>query len=96
MSPPLVIQQPANSKVSIFGQVTFQCTVQAVGETAVIWKKDQSPLPVTATINNITSLNEVTSVLKITGVSIEDYTTALQKIKLGKPLQDMQDYLYKV
>jgi len=69
VSPPLIIRQPANSKVTIFGQVIFQCTVQAVGETAVIWKKDQSPLPVTATVNNIRSLNEVTSVLKITGVN---------------------------
>jgi len=69
VSRPLIIKQPVRAKATLFGQVTFECTVQAVGRTTIIWKKNRSPLPVTATINNIKSLNEITSMLTITGVN---------------------------
>jgi len=67
--PPLIIKQPTSTTVELFGQVMFECTVQTVGKTSIVWEKDLSPLPVTAAINNITSLNEATSILTITGVN---------------------------
>ena len=69
VSPPLIIKQPASTTVEPFGRVMFECRVQTVGKTSIVWEKDQSSLPVTAAIDNITSLNEVTSILTITGVN---------------------------
>jgi len=66
---PSFIKQPQNSTATICSSVTFECSVQSFGYVSVEWKKYQSVLPFTATVNNITSLNEVTSVLTITDVA---------------------------
>ena len=63
------MKHPKSVKVDFYKAVTFVCTVQAFGYIQVTWKKVGSNLPVTATVNNTVSINEVTSVLTITGVS---------------------------
>jgi len=69
VSPPKVIKQPRNVKAQFYSAVTFECTVEAFGYTTVIWRKVDSILPITATVKNTLSLNQVTSVLRITGVA---------------------------
>ena len=43
--------------------------MEAFGYATVTWRKVDSILPITATVTNTLSLNQVTSVLTITGVA---------------------------
>ena len=52
--------------VSVFGSVAFECTVEGFGVIDVTWQRVGCALPITATITNITSINKVTSILRIT------------------------------
>ena len=65
MSPPDVILHPSSVTVSATGKAVFQCVVKGYGNIMVEWRKLDSRLPITATINNIKSLNTVTSTLEI-------------------------------
>ncbi|XP_065905710.1 cell adhesion molecule DSCAM-like [Dysidea avara] len=65
VSPPDVILHPSSVTVSATGKAVFQCVVKGYGNIMVEWRKLDSRLPITATINNIKSLNTVTSTLEI-------------------------------
>ena len=69
VSPPKIIKQPSRANVQYYSTVTFTCTVEAFGYTTVVWRKVGSILPISATVKNTPSLNEVSSILTITGVA---------------------------
>ena len=69
MSPPKIIQQPSGANVQYFSTVKFNCTVETFGYSTIVWRKVGSLLPITATVNNTSSVNEITSVLTITRVA---------------------------
>ena len=51
--------------IHIFESVSFNCTARGFGLLEIIWKRIRHAIPVTAEITQVKSLNEITSVIKI-------------------------------
>ena len=63
---PTISEQPNNMTIDIFESVSFNCSAHGFGLLEIIWERIRHVIPVTAKITQIKSLNEITSVLKIT------------------------------
>ena len=63
---PIILEQPNNMTINVYESVSFKCTARAFGVLQVAWKRVKHKMPVTAEINEEKSLNEITSILKIT------------------------------
>lgn len=62
----MILSQPLNASVDLFGPVVFECVAEGFRLTTVTWRKDGYALPSTATIQTSTSHNKIYSVLNIT------------------------------
>ena len=52
--------------ITVHDSVLFKCTAHGFGTTNIIWKRVKYNMPVTAEITEGKSLNEISSILKIT------------------------------
>ena len=66
MSLPKITEQPNNMTIDIFKSVSLNCTARGFGLSEIIWKRIRYAIPVIAETTSIISVNEITSVLKIT------------------------------
>jgi len=66
VSLPRISEQPNNMTIDIFKSVSLKCTARGFGLSEIIWKRIRYAIPVIAETTSIISMNEITSVLKIT------------------------------
>ena len=52
--------------ISVYESVSFKCTANGFGVIKIVWKRVKHNMPVTAEVTEETSLNKITSILKIT------------------------------
>ena len=52
--------------ISFYESVSFKCTANGFGVLKIVWKRVKHKMPVTAEVTEDTSLNKITSILKIT------------------------------
>ena len=66
VSLPTISEQPNNMNINVYESVSFKCTAQGFGVLKIVWKRVKHNMPVTAEVTEEKSLNEITSILKIT------------------------------
>ena len=66
MSLPAILEHPNNMSINPDESVTFKCTASGFGVLEIVWKRFKHDMPVTAEVTEETSLNKITSILKIT------------------------------
>ena len=52
--------------IGVYESVSFKCTANGFGVLKIVWKRVKHNMPVTAKATEETSLNKITSILKIT------------------------------
>ena len=52
--------------ISVYESVSFKCTANGFGVIKIVWKRVKHNMPVTAKVTEEKSLNNITSILKIT------------------------------
>ena len=60
--------QPEDVKVTVCKSATFSCVARGFGLIQIVWKRVKYSLPITADVTEERSLNEVSSMLKITKI----------------------------
>ena len=68
VSSPIIIQQPDDMNVTVWNFALFTCAAHSFGVIKVTWKRVNYSLPITADVTEERSLNEVSSILKITKI----------------------------
>ena len=63
---PTISEQPNNMNISFCESVSFKCTANGFGIIKIDWKRVKHNMPVMAEVTEETSLNKITSILKIT------------------------------
>ena len=61
-----ILEQPNNMNISVYESVLFKCSASGFGVLKIVWKRVKHNMPVTAEVTEKKSLNEITSILKIT------------------------------
>lgn len=61
--------QPVSTTMNIFDDVTLNCTVRGYGNVSIMWKKFNSTVPDSDIIEEIKSVNGITSVLFISNLT---------------------------
>ena len=65
MSPPTISKHPESVNITVYESASFKCTAHGYDLT-IVWKRHRFSLPRTVTVNEIKSLNTITSFLNIT------------------------------
>ena len=65
---PTISEQPNNMTINVYESVSFKCTANGFGVLKIVWKRVKHNMPVTAEVTEETSLNNITSILKITKI----------------------------
>ena len=65
MSLPTISEQPNDMEINVYESVSFKCTAHGYG-VMITWKKANHNIPVTAEVTKEKSLNNISSILKIT------------------------------
>ena len=65
MALPKIVRHPKSTVVAIYDDATFKCTARGYGNISIIWRRQNSELPVTATVTNTKSINNTRSILRI-------------------------------
>ena len=68
VSLPIIIKQPDDMNVTVYKSALFMCAAHGFGVIKVTWKRFNYGLPITADVTEERSLNEVSSILKITKI----------------------------
>ena len=63
---PTISEQPNNMNIGFYESVSFKCTANGFGVIKIVWKRVKHNMPITAEVTEETSLNKITSILKIT------------------------------
>ena len=52
--------------INVYESVLFKCSASGFGALKIVWKRIEHNMPLTAEVTEEMSLNEITSILKIT------------------------------
>ena len=62
----MISEQPNDMKINVYESVSFECRAHGYGDIKITWKKANHNIPVTAEVTEEKSLNNISSILKIT------------------------------
>ena len=63
---PTISEQPKDMNISFYESVSFKCIANGFGVLKIVWKRVKHNMPVTVEVTEETSLNKISSILKIT------------------------------
>ena len=67
-SSPVITKQPVDVNVTLYNSASFICAARSFGSVKLTWRRVNYSLPITATVTEEQSLNELSSTLTISEV----------------------------
>ena len=92
---PIISEQPNDMNINVYEPISFKCTAHCFKIIKVVWKRVKHNMPITTEVTEIKSLNEISSILKITN-SIGHYSGqyyCVVESELGKTVSQIANLI---